>query len=66
MKFEDHCNFTGKGENIWDTFCHEKGHIVNDDTGDVACDSYRLYKEDIQLIKNMGVLYGIYQAVIYT
>jgi len=58
--FGDMCNVAGKGENIWDTFCHEKGHVDNDDTGDVACDSYHLYKEDIKLIKNLGVRYNQY------
>ena len=30
----------GKGVNIWDTFTHEGGNVYNNDTGDVACDSY--------------------------
>ena len=30
----------GKGVNIWDTFAHEGGNVYNNDTGDVACDSY--------------------------
>ncbi len=30
----------GKGLNIWDTFTHEGGNVYNNDTGDVACDSY--------------------------
>ncbi len=33
----------GKGPNIWDTFSHEPGNVHNDDTGDVACDSYNKY-----------------------
>ncbi len=43
----------GKGPNIWDDFCHElKGHHVrNNDNGDVACDSYHRYREDIALMK---------------
>jgi lactase-phlorizin hydrolase len=44
----------GKGVNIWDTFCHEKGHVDGGDTGDVACDSYHKYEEDIKLIKALG------------
>ena len=46
---------TGKGVNIWDTFCHVGGNIENDDTGDVACDGYHKYEEDVQLIKQLGV-----------
>ncbi|CAH1796856.1 unnamed protein product [Owenia fusiformis] len=45
----------GKGVNIWDTFCHEGGHVENNDTGDVACDSYHKYPEDVKLLKDLGV-----------
>lgn len=45
----------GKGENIWDRFTHLGGKVDNNDTGDVACDSYYKFKEDIQLMKDMGV-----------
>lgn len=46
----------GKGENIWDRITHSNPDFVdNRDTGDVACDSYNLYKSDVQLIKYLGV-----------
>lgn len=45
----------GRGESIWDTFCREPGRIANDHTGDVACDQYHRYKDDIQLMKWLGV-----------
>ena len=47
----------GKGSSIWDDFSHdtEKGHVSNDDTGDVACDFYHRYEEDIALMKQMGI-----------
>ncbi|ELU13711.1 hypothetical protein CAPTEDRAFT_98416 [Capitella teleta] len=48
-------NVDGKGENIWDTFSHESGKVANNDTGDIACDSYNNYAEDIQLLKDLGV-----------
>jgi beta-glucosidase len=48
-------NEDGKGESIWDRFCHEPGHIKNGDTGDVACDHYHRYREDIALMKEMGL-----------
>ncbi|XP_025089742.1 lactase-phlorizin hydrolase-like isoform X2 [Pomacea canaliculata] len=44
----------GKGESIWDRWTHE-GHTVGGETGDVACDSYHLYREDVQLLRNMKV-----------
>ncbi len=45
----------GKGANIWDDFSHESGHIKHGDTGDVACNFYHLYKDDIQLMKKLGI-----------
>ncbi|KAI8790277.1 lactase-phlorizin hydrolase [Biomphalaria glabrata] len=47
-------NIDGKGPSIWDTWAHA-GKIVNNDTGDVTCDSYHKYKEDVQLLKNLGI-----------
>ena len=44
----------GKGKSIWDTYAHTPGKIKNGDTGDVAIDHYRRYKEDVTLIKDMG------------
>lgn len=47
----------GKGLSIWDTFTEDpdSGHVTNGDNGKVACDSYHKFKEDIQLIRNMGM-----------
>ncbi len=45
----------GKGESIWDAFCREPGHILLGGTGDMACDSYRRWPEDLALIKELGV-----------
>ncbi len=44
----------GRGMTIWDTFSHTPGKILNNDTGDVACDFYHKYKEDIQLVKSLN------------
>ncbi|CAL1538498.1 unnamed protein product [Lymnaea stagnalis] len=44
----------GKGPSIWDTWAHAN-KIIDNVTGDVACDSYHKYKEDVQLLKNLGV-----------
>jgi len=45
----------GKGESIWDRFSHTPGNILNGDTGDVACDQYHRYKEDVALMKELGL-----------
>ncbi|XP_015181997.1 PREDICTED: myrosinase 1-like isoform X2 [Polistes dominula] len=49
-------NTNGKSNNIWDVFTHNNEWLIKDHSnGDVACDSYHKYKEDVQLISNMGV-----------
>jgi beta-glucosidase len=48
-------NEEGKGPSIWDTYAHTPGKIKNGDTGDVAIDHYHRYKEDVQVMKDMGV-----------
>jgi beta-glucosidase len=45
----------GKGESIWDRFTHTSGKIFNNDTGDVACDHYHLYENDVKLLKELGL-----------
>jgi beta-glucosidase len=45
----------GKGESIWDRFCHTLGKIANGDTGDVACDHYHRWREDVALMKELGL-----------
>lgn len=44
----------GKGPSVWDVFCKKKGTIYEGNTGDVACDHYHRYKEDVALIKSLG------------
>ena len=48
-------NEDGKGPSIWDEFTHQKGNILNGDTGDIACDHYHRYKDDVKLMKQMGL-----------
>jgi beta-glucosidase len=48
-------NEDGKGESTWDRFSHTPGNIMNGDTGDVACDHYHRYTEDLALMKELGV-----------
>ena len=49
----------GRGPSIWDTFSHTPGKTFHGDTGDVACDSYHRYAEDIEMLKLLGV--GAYE-----
>ena len=45
----------GGGKSIWDTFSHTPGKIAYGDHGDIACDAYHRYAEDIGLLKELGV-----------
>jgi beta-glucosidase len=54
-------NEGGKGESIWDRFCHVPGHIKDGTTGDVTVDFYHHYEEDIRMMKALG-----YPAFLFT
>lgn len=43
------------GPSIWQRFAHTPGMMVNGDTGDVACDHYRRYKDDVRLMRTLGL-----------
>lgn len=45
----------GKGESIWDRFTHIPGNIADGTNGDVACDFYHRYEEDLQLAAKTGI-----------
>jgi beta-glucosidase len=45
----------GKGPSIWDVFCEDEGHVQNGDTGRVACDHYHRCREDVALMKEIGL-----------
>ena len=45
----------GRGESIWDRFSHTPGKIADGSTGDVACDHYHRWREDIALMKDLGL-----------
>lgn len=45
----------GRGESIWDRFCATPGKIITGETGDPATDSYHRYRDDIALMKEMGL-----------
>ena len=48
-------NEDGKGESIWDRFSHTPGKVENGETGDVACDHYHRWPEDIGLMRQLGI-----------
>lgn len=44
-----------RGQSVWDMFCRRPGNVRNGHSGEVACDHYHRYREDIALMKEMGV-----------
>ena len=45
----------GRGASIWDVFSHTRGRVARGDTGDVACDHYRRYADDVDLMARLGL-----------
>ena len=45
----------GRTPSIWDTFSHSPGNVENGDNGDVACDHYHRWREDIALMSELGI-----------
>ncbi|WP_455550622.1 GH1 family beta-glucosidase [Actinomadura geliboluensis] len=45
----------GRGPSIWDSFCARPGRVKNGDTGDIACDHYHRWPEDVALMAGLGV-----------
>lgn len=45
----------GRGRSIWDEFTHTEGKIFDKSTGDIACDHYHRYKEDVRLMAELGI-----------
>ena len=45
----------GRTDSIWDTFCRVPGAVVGGDNGDVACDHYHRYREDVALMADLGL-----------
>ena len=45
----------GPGPSIWDRYCRQIGRIANGDRGDIACDHYHRYAEDIDQMRTLGI-----------
>ena len=45
----------GRGRSVWDTFSHQPGRIADGSTGDVACDHYHRWAEDVRLMAELGL-----------
>lgn len=45
----------GRTPSIWDTFSHTPGAVLRGDTGDVACDHYHRWRDDVDLLEDLGV-----------
>ncbi|WP_084958674.1 GH1 family beta-glucosidase [Thermoactinospora rubra] len=45
----------GRGPSIWDTFCRTPGRVAGGHTGDVACDHYHRYAQDVALMRELGL-----------
>ncbi|HUP27155.1 MAG TPA: GH1 family beta-glucosidase [Chloroflexia bacterium] len=55
FQIEGSTHADGRGESIWDRFCSLPGRVHNGDTGEPACDHYRLWREDVDMLDEMGV-----------
>lgn len=45
----------GRKDSIWDVFCRQPGAVVNQDNGDIACDHFHRYAEDVELMKALNL-----------
>ncbi len=54
-QIEGGVNEDGRGQSIWDTFCRIPGKISDGSSGDVACDHYHRWREDIGLMQAIGL-----------
>jgi beta-glucosidase len=55
FQIEGSTHADGRLQSIWDTFCATPGKVLNGDTGEVACDHYKRWEADVQLMAELGV-----------
>lgn len=48
-------NEEGRGESIWDTLVHQGKHVSHGETADIACDHYHRWREDVEIMKELGL-----------
>ncbi|MDR3438389.1 GH1 family beta-glucosidase [Telmatospirillum sp.] len=54
-QIEGATNEDGRGPSVWDTFCRMTGRVNHGHTGDIACDHYHRYGDDVRLMKDLGI-----------
>lgn len=54
-QIEGAADLDGKGPSIWDTFSHIPGNVYSNQNGDVACDAYHHFEEDLDIMKDLGI-----------
>jgi beta-glucosidase len=54
-QIEGATNEDGRGESIWDRFSKTPGKTLNGETGDIACDHYHRYADDVRLMADLGL-----------
>ncbi len=55
FQIEGAAQVDGRGDSIWDVYCREPGRIKNGDTGATACEHYHRYREDVALMRELGI-----------
>ncbi len=54
-QIEGAANEDGRGPSVWDTFSRTPGKVLHGDTGDVACDSYHRFRDDVAMMASLGL-----------
>ncbi|MCU1432778.1 MAG: beta-glucosidase [Actinotalea sp.] len=54
-QIEGAAQLDGRTDSIWDTFCREPGAVADKDNGDVACDHYHRWRDDIALMADLSL-----------
>lgn len=54
-QIEGNVSADGKGVSVWDTFSKQSGVVSNNENGDVACDHYKRFKDDVKIMKEIGL-----------
>ena len=55
FQIEGAAHIDGRGDSIWDVYCREPGRVKNGDSGETACDHYHRYREDVALMRDLGI-----------